>query len=158
MGLSTKITWRGSPEQTLVEFRRSLKPELEYIGLFWYRSYLPKHFGRGAAGRYGYQARGVGYSREKTRRTGQGGPLEFWGSLRDMVERMARVSSTGKSVSVRMTGPRYLYPYRKDYDQPDKAAELTATNQEERDFMDRLLERRVTRRLNAVHTTEIVSN
>jgi len=156
--IRTKITWRGSPEITLAEFRRSLKPELQFVGQVWHHRFLPRHFTTAAARRYGYKPRGASYSRYKAKRFGHRNPLVFTGDLKAMVERMGRVSSTSRSVSVRMTGPRYLYMYRKDYRQPDKAAELIATSADEREFLARLLDRRITRRMNDITAAETVTD
>lgn len=153
---TTKITWRGSPETTMAELRRVVKPQLQKIGVVWHRRTLPKHFEDAALNRYKYQRRRKGYSITKARRKGHNRPLVWDGDLERQVTRIGRVSSTSKGVTVAMTGPRYLYAYRKDLQQPDKAAEMTATTPDERAKMDKLLDIAVTRDLNAVRTIQTV--
>ena len=148
------ITWVGSPEHTLGEFRLAVKPELAWIGGHWHSRYLPGHFEQSAAGKYGYKRRGKQYLIDKARAVGHTRPLEYTGDMKAMLTRMARISSTAKGAKVAMTGPRYLYAFRKDLAQPDKAAEVTATNTEEATLFAQLLDRRLTRRLNGVTTTQ----
>jgi hypothetical protein len=143
---------------TLAEFRRSVKPEMEYVGGVWHSRMLPDHFKPGATGRYGYQKRKKRYSIIKARTVGHNRPLEHSGDLKAMVTRMARISSTGKGTRVAMSGPRYLYMYRKDYDAPHLADEIVATTEDQRTTMENLLDRRVTRRLNTITTAETVSS
>jgi len=148
------ITWVGSPEHTLAEFRRAVKPELAWIGGHWHSRYLPGHFEPAAAGKYRYKRRGKQYLIDKERAVGHTRPLDYTGDMKAMLTRMARISATSKGAKVAMTGPRYLYAFRKDLAQPDKAAEVTATTKAEATAFAQLLDQRLTRRLNGVTTTQ----
>lgn len=146
------ITYKGDAEVLRKDLRATVKGELSEVGRFWHRRKLPRHFTTKAETQYDYQARSAAYSRYKAKRFGHRNPLVYTGELKRMVTRMARISSTSKGVRVNMTGPRYLYQYRKDFNQPDKAAELTAVTETETETMAKLLDRRITRRLNANQT------
>lgn len=152
--IQSKTTTIGGPRVVARLMNQVKRGELEQIGMRWHSTMLPKHFERAAHGRYGYQARDVAYIRRKVRRFGQGLDLVFRGAMRDQVRRMARVTSTPKGVRVTMTGPRYLYMYRKDLNQPDKAKELTATTADEEQELSRILGDRMGRVLTGLRETE----
>lgn len=148
------IQYRGSPEATKKELRAAVKPELARVVQWWHSKILPGHFLIAAEGKYRYRRRSASYLRQKVKRFGHRRPLEYTGDMKRQVTSMARITSTSKGAKVNMTGPRYLYMYRKDLKQPDKAAELTAITASEVDKLAQILDRRLTRRLNSVDKTE----
>ena len=150
------ITFVGDADVTQKELRAALKPELEEVGKFWHDRLFPGHFRTGAAGKYKYAPRSFKHSERKRKRFGHSLPLVFTGDLREQVTRMAKISSTAKGARVTLVGPKYLYMYRKSYGQPDKAAELTAVTKLEVRAMARLLDRRLTKRLNEVKQSRTV--
>ena len=95
----------------------------------WHSNILPRHFKRGAAARYDYQARTRKYNRRKLRRYGHSRPLELTGDMKRRLLRRARITGTSKRATATMDAPRYMYKYKPS--QPDKAAEVTAVTQEE---------------------------
>jgi len=151
--IRARIQYRGGPREVAKEFTAIRKRELALVAQRWHREILPHHFTTTAMARYGYQPRDKWYSILKAKKKGHTRPLEWSGALKGMVTRMARISGTGKSARASLTGPRYLYAYRKAEGQPDKAAELTATTLQEAQSLGRQFRHRVARQLNAVQTT-----
>lgn len=152
MPIRGTITYVGGPEATLKEFRAGLKEELADLGARWHERALPKHFLPSAVGEYGFQPRARGYCIAKARAKHHQNPLEWSGRMKAQVLRMARITAVATKVrtgvSVILTGPRYLYAYRKDLKQADKAAELTATTTAEIAYMADRLDARLTARMN----------
>lgn len=143
----------GSPRAVAAEFRRGLRDELAAVAVQWHRQFMPQHFRAGAEGKYGMKPRSARYTIRKARKFGHRNPLEFTGMLKAMVRQQVRVTGSSKRARLTMNGPRYLYAYRKDYGQADKAAELTATTAEEWAELGRFLEQRMDvhiRRANAI--------
>ena len=148
------IQYRGSPTETKKEFHRAVKTEFAHVGQYWHERMLADHFKIAAEKKYYYQPRKASYIRRKAKRFGHRRPLEFTGDMKRQVTRMARITSTSKGARVAMTGPRYLYMYRKDLNQPDKAAELTFVTNEEINKLAQILDRRMTTRIAGVKTFE----
>ena len=150
------ITFTGHAKVLAKDMRAAVKASLAEIAEHWHARTLPGHFETSAESRYHYQARSPSYTRSKTRRFGHRRPLVFRGELKRQVTRMARVTSTAKGARVTLRGPKHLHATRRDFGQPDKAAELTAVTTTEVERMARLLDRLVTRRLNANTSKETV--
>lgn len=149
-----KLTYR-KPKLFIGKFlRREVQKALGLVGMEWHQKTLPKHFDLGAVGRYRYQKRGEKHQAAKLRKFGHSRPLVFTGALAAQVMRMGRVTATGKGVRIVMKGPKYLYQRRKDYKQPDKAAELTATTQPELRAIAQSLHARLKRSLGVTTPTE----
>ena len=148
-----ELTIVGGPREVAREMRRRKKAELARIGRWWHQKMLPRHFTPRGEKLYGMQPRSPGYSRYKAKRFGHRNPLEFRGDMKRQVLRRAGITSTSKGVRVALRGPRYLYQYRRDYRQPDKAAELTATAAAEEESLSRILDRRMSRHFNGLRTT-----
>ena len=158
MPIKTIITEKGSPRQHAKELRRARKIAYAEAAEYWHRRLLPKHFTTGAEERYGYQPRTEGYKYRKARAKGHTRPLVWSGETRRMVMRSASISTTAKGATVKMRGPKYLYAYHKNRWEPHKAEELTFTTKGEIHRMGQLVDRKVTRHLNAlraVRTTVI---
>jgi len=157
IAITSTITRRGT--LTLTAWRDVSMAAWRRVGEFWHRVLLPKHFGTGAAQRYGYQDRHPLYERKKQRRFGHRRPLEYRGYLkRDVTTvrdvRTVRASSKAHgrervlgAVKIVLHGPKYLYQYRKDLRQPDKAAELQAINAEDERTIAAVLDRELQREL-----------
>lgn len=154
MEMRIDVTERGGPRGTAKELRQARKHAMRDVAGVWHRRTLPKHFEASAVNRYGYQKRSEKYAIRKARQKHHGRPLVWSGDLYRQVRREATVSSTSKGAVVKMRGPRYLYAYHKDADQPHKAEEMTATTVGELRTMERLIDRKMTRRLNEVKTVE----
>ena len=148
------ITYQGSPEVKAKAFRGILKEEMRGIIDFWHKEYLPKHFKKAGARDYKYQDRSAGHMKKKIKFFRHADPLVFSGDMRRMLLRRIAISGTAKKATGRLTGPRYLYQYRKDYNQPDKADEITRTNQPEVQIFARRLDKKITKRVNAIKTTQ----
>lgn len=149
-----KVTYRKPAAFSRKLIRQAVKTTLGEVGLDWHRNTLPKHFAETAAVSYRYQKRKPKYEAEKLRRFGHNRPLVFTGALSAQVMRLARITYTGKGVRVTMKGPKYLYQRRKDYKQPDKAKEITATTTGELRTLDASVHGKLRRRLNETASTE----
>ena len=142
------ITYTRSPELTAKQMRPALEEANKAAVIFWHVNYLPGHFTVEGGRKYGYKPRsGEGesnlvYSKStnpryagrlvsnrkyywtKWRKKKTHDPLVFTGSSKESATRAIRVTATAKSGRGVMLLPKYFYQYRKDLNQPDKAAEL----------------------------------
>lgn len=144
----------GGPDATAKELKAAIQTVAAELVDMWHERMAPQHFTNTAAGRYGYQARSKVYLMRKARRFHHQRPLEFSGRMRAEVLRKVKAAPTRYGAKAVMNGPKYLYQYRKDLKQPDKAAELTATSEDERRILGKLLTDGVSKRLNAVRVRE----
>ena len=154
MATRVQINYVNSPEATARAIPRMVRESLRAVATDWHAKTLPGHFKRDAKQKYAYETRDPSYTRGKRRRFGHADPLVYHGDLKRQVLRMARVTATSKRARVVLSGPRYLYAYRKDYSQPDKAAELTATTKTEADQMARDVDSELQNQLALMRTTE----
>jgi len=148
------VEYVGSPEATAKELRAAVKAELLKVIELWHEKMLPQHFRTSAKTVYRYQERGEKYQRDKLKDVGHNRPLEYSGDMKHMVSRQIRPTATAKGARGRMKGPHYLYAYRKNFKQPDKADEMTRTTRHEVLTLARSLDRGTTHRLNNVKTKE----
>lgn len=81
------------------------------------------------------------------------GPLEFSGKSKRMLTRTIRVSGTSKRASGAMQAPRYFWMTPAGH--PDKARELVQTTKDEVLTMAKMLNSRVTKRLNELKDRKI---
>jgi len=154
--IRTTIKSVGGPASIRKAMRREIKAALAEAGISWHRVILPQHFQIRAEKRYGYQPRDPDYARGKAKRKGHRRPLVYTGALEYAVTAAARVSGSSRRANVRLSGPRYLYAYRKDVSQPDKAAELTAVDQSDERFVGAILDSHVTKRFRENREVEII--
>ena len=135
MGMQIQVNYVNPPDATARQVRPIVKAAMQTVARQWHRQTLPQHFERSAKRKYGYETRSPRYTHRKRKRFGHADPLVYTGDMRRMVLRMVRIAGTAKRVRAVLTGPRYFYAYRKDANQPDKAAELTATTDAEANEM-----------------------
>ena len=147
----------GGPTVMLREFAPVMKAVLQEVVEIWHRRYLPRHFQTGAVAQYNYQKRSRDYMRRKARRKGHQMPLVYGGDLKRQVTRSARIMGSRRRAVASMSGPSYLYRYRKDSRQPDMADELTRVTANEERQLAVLIERKATRKLNELRTQEVVT-
>lgn len=112
-------------------------------GEYWHREILPKHFTHAGATEYDYQGRTPKHLRRKLRKYGHTYPLVFSGDLKRDVLRTLDVRSDQKGARVVLHGPRYLYAYRKDYKQADKAYELSTISRGDAEAIARVLDQNI---------------
>lgn len=139
------------------KYREAMKKAWKRLGEFWHERILPKHFRMTATAEYKYQKRDEGqsvqlkdgtfkfrpgYVQRKERKFGHRLPLVYTGNMRAQAMHIRDVRPTGGSgtgsvgrVKIVLHGPRYLWAYRKDYGQPDKAAELRAISDRDADML-----------------------
>jgi hypothetical protein len=113
------------------------------LGKYWHEKILPKHFTTNAYGEYGYQPRSAAHQARKQKKFQHGLPNVFTGVMRDEVlkKESQDVRDTSTGVKIHIHGPLHLYTYRKDYKQPDKAAELIAVSSRDRELMGRFMQK-----------------
>jgi hypothetical protein len=141
----------GGPKALAANWPQIGQEEFQKTGQRWHSEFMPLHFEGSASQRYAYQPRSVAYQRAKMKRWGQDLPLRWSGNLADMV-RQAAITAGPDMVKVVMAGPRYMYAYRKDYRQPDKADELTRTPGQEKDALVADLCQRIQYRIDGLPT------
>lgn len=123
-------------------------------GETWHAEILPRKFTNQASYVYGYQRRTARYTQRKIKKLGHRRPLEYTGELKRQVIRIRDVRVTGDSskrqgaARVVLRGPRYLYAYRKDLKQPDKAAELQAISSADASLIAARMDKVITDALN----------
>jgi hypothetical protein len=124
------------------------------LGKYWHEKILQKHFTTGAYSEYSYKYRSAKHQERKQKKFGHSLPNVFTGRMRDRVLSRANqdVRETSKGVRIHIHGPLYLYAYRKDYKQPDKAAELVAVSNRDRELMARFMQKHL--RLEATKLTK----
>jgi len=141
-----KITRQGTGFDRST-WRQLLKLAWKKAGELWHRAILPKHFTRAGAAEYHYEKRSAAYMRHKGRRWGHQRPLVYRGELERQVKRTRDVRHTSKGAKVVLHGPRHLHAYRKDYSQPNKAAELRAISKGDAEAIRKSLDRRLQRQI-----------
>jgi len=144
----------GSPRGMVKQFRRLVKEGLiNLVSNFWHQQVLPGHFKPEAKRKYKYAPRDLKYTRRKAKRKPMAGPLEFSGRSKRMLTRTIRVSGTAKKATGAMQAPRYFWMTPKNH--PDKPAEVTAVTKRETLTMAKMLNSRVTKRLNTLKDRRI---
>ena len=146
--LRGSITYTRSPETTLKQFRPILKEKMQEVGNEWHSKFFPGHFEPGAAAKYKYRKRSEKYRLKKLRVSGQRKPLVFTGRMKRELLRMARLSGSAKSVSVKMTGPAYSKYH-------NKLRELTGITNKEANELAHDLDARMEEGLNNIHEREV---
>ena len=146
-------TFKANHKLNKRDWRQVSKEAWLQTGAHWHRFLLKKHFTRGAIAEYDYEPRAKSTEMKKARKFGHRRPLVFTGELQRMVMRVREVTSVGDgkkggAAKIKLRGPRYLYQYRKDLGQPDKAAELSAVSTKDADDLAKKLDRVITRELN----------
>jgi len=130
------------------EWRPLLKSGWGKVGRFWHRVILRKHFTVAGASEYGYQRRSKGHETRKLRKYGHRRPLVFTGDLERQVSRVVDVRASSKGARVVLHGPRYLWQYRKDYGQPNKAAELQTVSKRDAKLLAEVLDEHIRQEAN----------
>lgn len=175
-GLTFIIEYGGMPAAPKKEFRLARQAAFEEIGLDWHEKKLPGHFLHSAYRKYGYERRSYGHMLSKFRKQmgvadqpkelykdlpkptywelfNTDEPLVFTGESEKMLTGRAEIKSlVAGGVHVKMFGPAHFYAYRKDYNQPDKAAEVTRLSSGEVAEYRKMLHAGVAKRLNASTT------
>ena len=144
-----KLIIIGSPRGMAKQFRQLVKEGLRnLIQNFWHPEILPEHFKPAAKRRYKYDPRGLKYLRWKKKKQPLAGPLEFTGRSKRQLTRSIKVSGSAKKATGTMQAPRHFW--MKPPGGPDKPAEVTAVTKREALIMAKMLNSRVTKRLNAL--------
>jgi len=111
------------------------------LGKYWHEKILPKHFKAGAYSEYSYSPRGAKYEARKLKKYQHSIPNVFTGLMRDEVLSQANqdVRETSKGVRIHIHGPKYTYQYKPGG--PDKAGELIAVSNRDREMLTRFMEK-----------------
>lgn len=130
------------------DWKQLLARAWEHAGEHWHRNILAKHFTHRGATEYGYQERSVKHNRRKLRKFGHTYPNVFTGEMKHAVMRARELSATSKGGKVVLYGPTHLYAFRKDYKQPDKAAEISAISEADARELAAVIDRYIEQELN----------
>jgi hypothetical protein len=105
------------------------------VGEFWHLEILPGHFRPAARTEYNHDQRRADWIEDKRKILGGGRPDNvFTGRARRFIMHSPRITNTARGVTVRMDAPLYFVrPRNRKPDHPDKAAEITAISQRDRD-------------------------
>jgi hypothetical protein len=149
------MVYIGSPRALKRGFGKVIKESLQEAGMLWHRRYLPDHFRRGAASKYGYQKRTADYMKRKARRKGHQAPLVFSGDLKRTVTRTAHVGGTSKQVKVSMPAPWYATRnWKTRGTMPDMPKEITKSTDAQVRRLARIVEVLSERKLGEIQTRE----
>lgn len=148
------VTYRRPRGLSRRHLRADIKEALREVGREWHHQTLPRHFVDGASSRYRMRPRSAAHQERKLHRFGHQRPLVFSGAMAAELKRIAEIKPTSKGVRVKMRGPKYLYRYRKDSKQPDKAKEVTATTKAEERTIAQSLHAKLKTRMNKTAETE----
>lgn len=135
------------------EWRDITKVAWEAAGELWHEEILPLHFEVSAYSEYRYKRRESRYEERKFKRWGHRKPLTWTGDLQRRVTRIRDVRVVGDNsrrrgaARVVLYGPRYLFAYRKDLNQPDKARELRTVSRTDASKLARRLDQVITAEL-----------
>ena len=156
---SAKVKTRGGTIKQLVTRRKPIqKRALIEAGEFWHENMLPNHFDASAHFRYRgpdtYRPRSKKYNKRKRALFGHSIPLVFSGDLKRVVLQEQRVSGTSKRATVNLKGTRYLFPFKKNTRDHDKAAELTALHPQEGIKLGKVVRASRERQFNAIKGTK----
>lgn len=150
MPFRTTIKLSGSVEAKARELNSALRKSFEKVGGFWHNDILPKHFTTAGAREYGFQKRDKKYMKRKARKFHHQRPNVFSGKMELAIESRVEIRATKKGAKLKMHGPKYLFQFRKDFNQPDKAAEITAVSDKDQEAMAKRIEKEVVRNLNNI--------
>jgi len=163
MGITVLLDSKGGPKALQRELRPATREAMNDVGEDWAEEKLPQHFSARFATKYGYQKRSRKHMLRKARgytdqygvrHTGHQDPLVFSGESERMMTAGARIKASAKGVDVKMLAPRHFYAVRKDYRQPDKAAEATRLSSGEVKGYQVMLRDGVGDHLNRIRTRE----
>lgn len=164
MPITVIIDSTGGPKALKRELRPATAATMGEIGEDWHDNKLQKHFLDTSTREYRYKRRGQKYRMRKAkgytdkfgvRHAGHSRALVWSGESEKMLTSQAQIRTTqAGGVSVKMFGPFHFYAYRKDLDQPDKAAEVvTISNAEATEYV-KLLHKGVADKLQRSTTRE----
>lgn len=156
----TRIHVDRPPDVALRVWSREIMPKAHADqGEYWVREFLPLHFQRGNADRYGFQARSARYRVMKSKlaargRAKEGGQVDLvlTGATRDAITRIVSIRGFPTRTTIAMQGPRYVTfrPFRPGGStQPDKPAEITAVTNDEQHTLAQVLGDSAVERLDA---------
>lgn len=158
MAVRSQVIYRGGEPQSYPQhLQRQLGLGLRAAAEFWHRELMPGHFTVEGGRKYHYQPRkgddegprlpytrkdgtvttraNQHYSWRKRREKRHNKPLVWSGQTEDDAKASVKLTVTWRGGRVEakaaMDLPRYMYMYRKDLKQPDKADELTRTTPDE---------------------------
>lgn len=156
---TAKVITRGlSPKKLRSNFKPVVKKGLAEIGGFWHERFLPLHFHPSAKFRYRgadtYLPRSAQYEKRKRRLFGHNLPLVFSGDLKKSILSEQRVSATSKKATVTLRGTRYLYPFKKNARDHDKAKELTVLRVDEGRTLSKRLKTNIEREFARIKGTQ----
>ena len=151
------ITVTGGPGVCAKQFKRIRQEAFMEAVEMWHSDIMPLHFEEGAGNRYKYQQRSTRHMVRKWKKFHHRRPLVFSGDMEREVKRMIRVKPTQNGAQGDLFGPKYLWAYRKDYKQPDKAAELVRVIHSEEKQLADLINAIMTEKLNGLKDTERVA-
>lgn len=145
-----------TPRKLRRTLNRAKKESWHHEGVVWHTQNRAKHFTKKGAREYGYTPRkgeqGGGasfagsYTAQKLKRFGHTLPLVFTGEGRRLTK-VARITSTSKGVKVRMVSAR-KFNFKPVGGRIDMADELRRVSRDEKDAIERRLERNVTLKTN----------
>ena len=155
MARAKMIIVNGS-KQKLRTVTKEMKGVLKQVVEYWHKELLPQHFKEGAARKYNYQPRSRNHIKRKRKKFGHAIPLVFSGHMSQSVMRPPRMTGNKKKATANLKGPRYLFQFRKDFVQPDKAAEIIAVSRRDEQRMDNFMNKIMIKMLRANKPTKVL--
>ncbi len=146
------VVIEGGPKKMKSLFGDFVKAEMQQLVRDWHEDTLPGHFVLGAARKYKYDTRSIPYQRRK-RKMGMLPALVYSGESRDMLSRSIRITGTKTLAKGTMKAPRYFW--MNPPGDPPKSEEMLRVTLKEVMAMAKLLNERVTTKLNQIKATEV---
>lgn len=149
------IQYRGWRSLKPNGFKEHLKESLLELIAEWHAKTLPGHFTPSAVAVYKYQPRTKRYMIRKAKKYHHRNPLEFSGTAKRAALSSVKLSGTSKRARGVLPVPSYIYKFHKG-NQPDKAAEMTATTQQEAENFAKALDVKLGKRIDLDRSSETV--
>jgi len=148
----------NAPSDDAKTFEKGMVAGLREAPAHWQRAIMPHHFGRAAGPKYGYKIRSARYLARKWKKKHHQDDLVYSGEARRQMRGRydrARVSRipTGRSATLKIHAPAYFYKYRPG--QPDKAAEVVATTEDEANELREVIENTIDQTLARAHVRKV---
>ena len=147
VGFRFKWTGRETLGMTVREYGELRKRTWTAVGVYWAKTFLPRHFKKNAHGRYGYAPRGQKYLERKKRmaergKAEKGGAVDLVlsGNLEQRIKDHVLIRPYPSRLTFTMIGPKYLTMTPKGSN-PNMAKEIFATTAKEKEMILKRMQR-----------------
>ena len=137
-------------------FRKVAKAELWHTMRWWHKELLPKHFTPQGASEYRYRQRDPDYNKMKAKKYGHMNPIMLTGLLVGMVKKLFTITSTAKSATDKMKGPKHLWAFKKKLGQSSLSKEIKSVSHRDAGKMAKVLDGSMTKDFNNLREFKVI--